>query len=338
MGNNQISPNNNKSKYNKSKFVLKKPKKFYELLLELERGNYDSEIIFQHIQQSITRENINQKNKNGETLLLWVIGNFSGTFLFKLVNLLLQNGADPNLAGNFYMRNEFYNNPQHFSPSSWKKFPFVIYQQSTPLFAMTRQVGSYETYQTIELLIWYGAIVGFKFNNFINYFQFHNMYDLHILNLLVHNGLDVTSLAKTYSNYYHTHVYNTPIILINHLSMMYCSKDLKIEILKYMIDVGNDLSYKLPNGKTFWNTFKPEDYQVKSEIIKYLESKNKNKSLFIAKECLICCEPDKQLCLTQCHHAVCCLDCFTELNNSKCPYCTQELPSNEYQLIKFISD
>lgn len=334
MGNNQIIPV-------KNKFSLIKQNKLYKLLLKLEEEDYDSEIIAEHIENIIIMENINQKNKYGETLLLWVIGNFSGVFLFKLVNLLLQYGADPNLVGNLNLSRDFYNNPEHLNYVVRGKMythPSIYYRNITPLFAMTRHIGSYANYQTIESLFRYGAVVDFKFNIYISFHRFHNKYDLDILKLLVNNDLDIISLLTCYLNNNRQSIYNTPIMLMNYSCMKNCSNKLKIDILKFMIDSGNDLSFTTFNGLDFWSTFKPEDYHVKYEIIKYLESKKINNSLFIAKDCLICYESNKQLCLTNCNHAVCCIDCFSKLRNYTCPYCKQNLNINHYQLINFISD
>lgn len=342
MGNNQIKPNKNIRQ-----IPLKKYKKLHTILKdienEFEQHNHRPEIIEDSIQQLIISEQVNQINKRGETFLLWAIGNFSGHFLFKIVRRLLMSGANPNQVGNLYLREELYNNPNQVNVENGRKDVVkhqstVIYKNVTPLFAVTRQIGNQFTGAILELMICYNARLSFKFPNFIRFFRFNNQYDLRTLKILVRQGLDITSLCSVYSPYYKRYLYNTPIMLVNCASMTYAPKELKFEVLKYMIDSGNDLSFETNTKTNFWHTFKDEDYSVKSEVIKYLKTKKSNNRLFISKECLICFESDKQLCLTHCHHAVCCLDCYVEMNNSKCPYCNQELITNQYQLVKFISD
>ncbi len=283
--------------------------------------------------------NINDKTPTGETILLWCIGNLSDNLLLDVVNLLLEMGADPNLKGTFIINKKLYifSKSKHYHYSKNKMI------NTSPLYALTRHIGNDSLYQTIVSLIMYGGKINFDITEFLYRYIFNNYYDYEIFKLLVENGLDIKSIVKIKidGNAFKL----TPIMLLSRFALENTDYKLKLDILKFMIDNESDLSYTISdntkyNGITLWDLFTDEN--IKNTLTSYLESKQNNdnhkrNNLFIAKECLICYREDKDLCLTDCSHAVCCIDCISELPSRKCPYCNKNITHNNCQVIKFIS-
>ena len=292
---------------------------------------YTFENIKPIIQENITKLNINNKTHNVETLLLWCIGNFNGELLLNIVNLLLEIGADPNVKGTFIINKKLY----IFSNSKYYKDSMNKMLNSSPLYALIRHFGSETLYQTIISLIMYGAKIEFGFVSFICRYIFHNYYDYEIFKFLVENGLDIKSEINVKMDGIYKRI--TPIMLLTKFALENTEYYLKLDILKFMIDNQCDLTFESDDGMTFWTLIKDET--TRNYLISYVESKQmeKKNNLFIAKECLICYREDKDLCLTLCSHAVCCMDCISELPNRKCPYCNKHIAVNQYQVIKFIA-
>jgi hypothetical protein len=74
----------------------------------------------------------------------------------------------------------------------------IKFTNKSPLFALTRKVGSDILYQTIELLIKYGTKINFHRDDYLyryygndSIFQFRNEYDYKIFELLVNNGMNI---------------------------------------------------------------------------------------------------------------------------------------------------
>jgi len=285
------------------------------------------------IEKYITKNNINNKLQTGETFLLWCIGNFTNDLLLNIVNMLLDIGADPNMKGTLNINKNLY----IFTESKYYKESMNKIINISPLYALTRQFGNEYLYQTILSLIMYGAKIDFGFTSFIHRYRFHNNYDFEIFKFLVENGLNVKS--DTIVRIKGITQSRTPIIILTQFGLENTDYYLQLDILKFMIDKESNLSFETSDGITFWSLIKDE--YIRNDLISYIDSKNnKNKktnNLFIAKECLICYREDKDLCLTTCSHAVCCMDCISDLPNRKCPYCNKEIQINKYQLIKFIA-
>lgn len=324
MGNiihqNQIDPN--------SIPILDNKKKYLRMFHNLENKNYDSEVLSQMIDHLITPENINQKNSKGNTILLFIISNFSGLFLFQMVNLLLNKGADPNLKGNCKINSQIYSHA--FPPDVKNKKTLLTYNDVSPLYLLTRHLGSQSLINTINSLVYFGAICDFNFFDYIKYYRFQNQYDLEILNQLIENNLNVTDIYYLHPNMAEF----TSLMLTNIASLSYAQPELQKEILLRLIRAGVNTKFKNQYGKGFLDTFNLKQHQLKHFFTDYL-NQTKSANLFISRLCLICYEETSQLCLTDCGHAVTCEDCFGQLIVYKCPYCNQQFTS--HKVIKFLA-
>lgn len=184
-------------------------------------------------------------------------------------------------------------------------------------------------FKFVQILKWPSTIIHVGY--YTSYQTIESDLSLDLTKLLVSKNIDLTPDKQEYCG----HNLDSLALVASIGSRSPLARSEVVDILMLLIDNGASQNEVDPSGRTFIHYLSP------SLKIAFLEKYNnsvhkKINKIYIAKKCMMCLisEDDKndkiiEMQLTNCGHAVLCMDCFTKLPDKKCIYCNSKITSNK---------